>query len=74
MKLLGLLFGLLAATLFFTGACVGVGAALGWAAEWMVGTSHYGDWYRYGGAAGLVYGTVVCLRESLRILAEGAER
>lgn len=73
MKLLGLLFGLLAVTLFFTGACVGVGAGLGWVAEWMVGTSHYGDWYRYGGAVGFVYGAVQSLRATLQILAEKAD-
>lgn len=68
MKLLGWLFGLLAASLFTIAVFIGIGAALGWVAEWMVGTSHYGDWYRYGGAVGFVWGSLLCLRAVAEVL------
>lgn len=74
MKTLGWLFGLLAANLLVIGVYVGIGAALGWVAQWMVGNSHFGDWYRYGGAAGFVYASVQCIRATAQILTEGANK
>lgn len=74
MKTLGWLFGLLAANLLVIGVYVGIGAALGWVAQWMVGSSHFGDWYRYGGAAGFVYASVQCIRATAQILTEGANK
>lgn len=73
MKTVVFLSTLLVANFIALGVFIGIGAALGWAAEWMVGTSHYGDWYRYGGAVGFVYGAVQSLRATLQILAEKAD-